>query len=57
MLNKVWIVSYFEYDDKEATVTAFTNEEAAKKCYESFRKTKSHVALDVTYEAEHFEEH
>ena len=32
----VWIVSYYEDGDKEATVTAFSNEEAAKLCYETF---------------------
>ena len=49
MLERVWVVSYFEFDDREATITVFSNEEAAKKCFESFKKTKSHVAIDKTY--------
>lgn len=46
MTEYVWIVSYFECEDREATVTAFSNEEAARSCYETFAKEKSHVALD-----------
>ena len=42
----VWIVSYYEDGDKEATVTAFSNEEAAKLCYETFTKSRSHVSID-----------
>lgn len=46
MREYVWIVSYFASIDGEATVTAFSNEEAAQRCYEAFRKDKSYVALD-----------
>lgn len=48
-LEKVWVVSYFENTDREATVTVFSDEEAAKNCYRIFLRTKSHVAIDQTY--------
>lgn len=42
----VWIVSYFDHDDNEATVSCFEEEEAARQCFEYFKTTHEHVAID-----------
>jgi len=49
MNDKVWIVSYCDDGDKEATVTAFDNEDAAKACYEDFKLTHDKCAVDECY--------
>lgn len=43
---EIWIVAYYDDNDKEATVTAFSNEEAANLCYETFTESHNHVSLD-----------
>lgn len=45
---KVWIVSYFDHEDREASVTCFEEEEPARKCFEHFKTIHQHVAIDHT---------
>lgn len=37
IFKTVWIVTYIENEGEEPIVTAFDNEEAAKKCFDHFR--------------------
>lgn len=43
---KVWIVTYFDEGDIEATVTAFSNKEAAQSCLEAFEKLHTYISID-----------
>ena len=43
---KIWIVTYFDEGDIEATVTAFSNKEAAQSCLEAFEKLHTYVSLN-----------
>lgn len=43
---KVWIVTYFDEGDIEATVTAFSNKEAAQLCLETFEKLHTYISID-----------
>ena len=43
---KVWIVTYFDEGDIEATVTAFSNKEAAQLCLETFEKLHAYIWID-----------
>ena len=44
-IKNVWIVTYWDRD-QEPTVTAFDNEETAKRCYETFRPLHDGICLD-----------
>lgn len=41
-----WIVSYWDEGDTEATLTAFSNEEAGYACYNDFLGDHDHVQID-----------
>lgn len=41
----VWIVTYWDDDGCEPTVTAFDNEKAARECYKCF-SFEHHVCID-----------
>lgn len=43
---KVWIVTYFDEGDIEATVAAFSNKEAAQLYVETFEKLHTYVSLN-----------
>lgn len=45
-MKTIWIVSYFDYGDTEATVTAFDNQTAALSCCECFKKEHRFVFID-----------
>lgn len=47
MNDRIWIVSICDDGDKEATVTAFDDEDAAKACYECFKLTHDKCAVDA----------
>ena len=42
----VWIVSYFDHNDNEPTVSCFKEEEPARQCFEYFKTIHEHVAID-----------
>ena len=42
----IWVVSYLDDGDSEATVTAFDNQGAAEKCFTHFKTIHKRVALD-----------
>ena len=42
----IWVVAYYDNEDTEPTVTAFSNEDAATKCFETFTKTHTHLCID-----------
>lgn len=43
---KIWIVTYFDEGDIEATVSVFSNKEAAQSCVEAVEKLHTYVSLD-----------
>lgn len=43
---RIWVVSWFNNGDLEATVTAFNNKKAAQKCYAHFLGVFDHVNYD-----------
>ena len=43
--NVLWIVTYWD-GTQEPTVTAFDNEEAAQRCYETFKLLHEGICLD-----------
>lgn len=47
--RKVWIVSYIDIDDKELTVTAWDNEEAATKHYNIASICHERAAIDEAH--------
>lgn len=60
--RKVWIVSYIDIDDKELTVTAWDNKEAATKHYNIASICHERVAIDEAHifsrcKVEHVEEY
>lgn len=47
----IYVVTYWDFTEdikEEPVVTVFDNEEAAKKCYEHFKKYYSACVLDET---------
>lgn len=47
-MDNVWIVSYFDSSDSEATVAAFGDEDAAIQYFKYLKKNREHVAIDKT---------
>jgi len=45
-MENVWIVGYFDECDSKPTVTAFSNQQAAIKCYKYFFRIHKYVFID-----------
>ena len=42
----IWVITYYDKADTEPTITAFSDEDAATKCFEVFKKTHLHSSMD-----------
>ena len=44
--NSIWVVTYWDDDDRDPTITCFGNYEAAEKCYSYFKNKHKFCCID-----------